>query len=162
MVSFSTTGLLLHVALFRLGTTHDCAIGQAGPSIWSRLPPALLTEVPMRRIGLAVVLALSVVLTSLAAEAQQGVRVQGQRVPRIGVACNNCVSHPKPDDPLAAFLQELSRLGYEIGKNVVVDIRGTTGDRFPDIIAELVRAPVDVLVVSPTAAALAAKAANLS
>ena len=38
MVSFSTTGLLLHVALFRLGTTHDCAIGQAGPSIWSRLP----------------------------------------------------------------------------------------------------------------------------
>ena len=128
----------------------------------ARLPPALLTEVPMRRIGLAVVLALSVVLTSLAAEAQQGVRVEGQRVPRIGVACNNCVSHPKPDDPLAAFLQELSRLGYKIGKNVVVDIRGTTGDRFPDIIAELVRAPVDVLVVSPTAAALAAKAANLS
>src|SRR5262245_30477218 len=40
MVFFSTTGLLLHVALFRLGTTHDCAIGQAGPSIWSRLPPA--------------------------------------------------------------------------------------------------------------------------
>src|SRR5262245_19701940 len=37
MVLFSTTGLLLHVALFRLGTTHDCAIGQAGPSIWSRL-----------------------------------------------------------------------------------------------------------------------------
>src|SRR3989442_13543562 len=27
------TGLLLHVALFPPGTTHDCAIGQAGPSI---------------------------------------------------------------------------------------------------------------------------------
>src|SRR5262245_1103972 len=40
MVSFSTTGLLLPVALFPPGTTHDCAIGQAGPSIWSRLPPA--------------------------------------------------------------------------------------------------------------------------
>src|SRR5262249_60569107 len=39
MVFFSTTGLLLHVALFPPGTTHDCAIGQAGPSIWSRLPP---------------------------------------------------------------------------------------------------------------------------
>src|SRR4030095_12166604 len=38
MVFFSTTGLLLHVALFRLGTTHDCAIGQAGPSIWSSMP----------------------------------------------------------------------------------------------------------------------------
>jgi hypothetical protein len=59
MVFFSTTGLLLPVALFRLGTTHDCAIGQAGPSIWSRLPPAILTEVPMRVIGLAVALALS-------------------------------------------------------------------------------------------------------
>src|SRR5215471_16005749 len=45
MVSFSTTGLLLPVALFPLGTTHDCAIGQAGPSIWSRLPPAIPTEV---------------------------------------------------------------------------------------------------------------------
>src|SRR5215471_238662 len=44
MVSFSTTGLLLHVALFRLGITHDCAIGEAGPSIWSSVvadwPPA--------------------------------------------------------------------------------------------------------------------------
>src|SRR2546425_13236128 len=29
------TGLLLHVALFPPGTTHDCAIGQAGPSILS-------------------------------------------------------------------------------------------------------------------------------
>src|SRR5262249_60921785 len=55
MVSFSTTGLLLHVALFRLGITHDCAIGEAGPSIWSRLPASHPTEVPMRRIGLAVI-----------------------------------------------------------------------------------------------------------
>src|SRR5262252_8110045 len=48
MVSFSTTGLLLHVALFPPGTTHDCAIGQAGPSIWSRLPPAIPNRgVPM-------------------------------------------------------------------------------------------------------------------
>jgi hypothetical protein len=30
------TGLLLQVALFPLGTTDDCAIGQAGPSILSR------------------------------------------------------------------------------------------------------------------------------
>src|SRR5215831_17581160 len=52
MVSFSTTGLLLHVALFPPGTTHDCAIGQAGPSIWSRLPPAIPTRVPMQRIGI--------------------------------------------------------------------------------------------------------------
>src|SRR5215470_16290628 len=55
MVSFFTTGFLLHVALFRLGITHDCAIGEAGPSIWSRLPASHPTEVPMRRIGLAVI-----------------------------------------------------------------------------------------------------------
>src|SRR4029434_10245614 len=48
MVSFSMTGLLLHVALFPSGTTHDCAIGQAGPSIWSRLPPAILHRDPMK------------------------------------------------------------------------------------------------------------------
>jgi len=97
----------------------------------------------------------------LAAEAQQRAR-EGPHVPRIGIACNNCVSHPRADDPLGAFLQELGHLGYEIGKNVVIDIRGTTGDRFPEIIAELVRARIDILVVSPTVGALAAKAANLS
>jgi hypothetical protein len=40
------------------------------PSV--RLPPAILhTEVPMRRIGLAVVLALSLTLAPLSSEAQQ-------------------------------------------------------------------------------------------
>src|SRR5262249_16684773 len=75
MVFFSTTGLLLHVALFPPGTTHDCAIGQAGPSIWSRLPPAIQPEVPMRLIGFAVVLAVSLALAPLAAEAQQAEKV---------------------------------------------------------------------------------------
>src|SRR5262245_26419095 len=111
----------------------------------------------------AFVIALGALLAApVGVGAQQRARAEGQGVPRIGVACNNCVSHPSADDPQGAFLQELRRLGYEIGKNVVVDIRGTTGDRFHEIIAELVRAPVDILVVSPTAAALAAKAANLS
>jgi hypothetical protein len=71
MVFFSTTGLLLHVALFRLGTTHDCAIGQAGPSIWSRLPPPFPSEVRMRVIGLAVVLAFSLTFVPFVCEAQQ-------------------------------------------------------------------------------------------
>jgi len=104
----------------------------------------------------------AVLATPLGVEAQQRERAGGQGVTRIGVACNNYVSHPRADEPQGAFLQELGRLGYEIGKNVIVDIRGTTGDHFSEIIAELVRAPVEILVVSPTAAALAAKAANLS
>ena len=37
----------------------------------ARFPPAILTEVPMRLIGLAVVLALSLILAPLAAKAQQ-------------------------------------------------------------------------------------------
>src|SRR3989441_6347725 len=36
VVPFSMTGLLSPVALFRAGTIHDHAIGQAGPSILSR------------------------------------------------------------------------------------------------------------------------------
>src|SRR5262249_4078860 len=90
MVSFSTTGLLLHVALFRLGTTHDCAIGQPGPSILSSLPAAVANRgAPMRRIGLAVVLAASL-LTPLA-EAQQ----TPGKVRRVGVLSPG---KPPPDD----------------------------------------------------------------
>src|SRR5262245_65901209 len=43
MVSFSTTGLLLYVALFRLGTIHDCAIG------WPVLPYGLDSPPPTNR-----------------------------------------------------------------------------------------------------------------
>jgi hypothetical protein len=45
-----------------------------------RLPPAILTEVPMRRIALAVFLAFSFPLVSLDAEGQQS-----GKMPRIGV-----------------------------------------------------------------------------
>jgi hypothetical protein len=69
------TGLLLHVALFPPGTTHDCAIGQAGPSILSRLPPAIPTEVLMRLIGLAVVLPAGLLLEPLVVEAQAAGKV---------------------------------------------------------------------------------------
>src|SRR5262249_15146093 len=93
MVSFSTTGLLLHVALFPPGTTHDCAIGQAGPSIWSRLPPAIFIEVPMRRIGLAVVLALSIALAPLASEAQE---LKAGKVYRIGVLLSDSSAARSP------------------------------------------------------------------
>src|SRR4030095_12059413 len=88
MLFAATTGLLLHVALFRLGTTHDCAIGQAGPSIWSRLPPAILNEVPMRRIGL-VIRAVRRGLASLPSEAQRA------KIPRIGVLDGNSPSNPR-------------------------------------------------------------------
>src|SRR5215831_3751630 len=117
MVSFSTTGLLLHVALFPPGTTHDCAIGQAGPSIWSRLPPAIPAEVPMRLIGLAVVLALSCYLIPSAGDAQQT-----GKVPRIGYLVLPPLTEP-PSPERAAFLDGLRELGWVDGKTIAIIYR---------------------------------------
>src|SRR3989442_170958 len=48
VVPFSMTGLLSPVALFRAGTIHDHAIGQAGPSILSRVSGAPTSEARMK------------------------------------------------------------------------------------------------------------------
>ena len=155
MVFFSTTGLLLHVALFRLGTTHDCAIGQAGPSIWSRLPPALFTEVPMRRIGLAVVLALNLV-AALAAGAQQT-----RKVYRIGILSPS----PTPAGPGVTFdilRLGLRDLGYVEGENVRFEYRMSGGhdDRFPELASELVVLKVDVIIAATVPAIRATQEAT--
>src|SRR3989442_10179820 len=47
VVPFSMTGFLSPVALFRAGTIHDHAIGQAGPSILSRLECARPLRSPL-------------------------------------------------------------------------------------------------------------------
>jgi putative ABC transport system substrate-binding protein len=59
----------------------------------------------------------------------------------------------------ATFQQALRELGWVEGQNIVTEYRFAEGrlDRLPDLAAELVRLKVDVLVVSPTAAAAAAK-----
>jgi hypothetical protein len=49
--------------------------GASGLSPSARLPPAILTEVPMRLIGLAVVLTVSLVLAALAAQGQPATKV---------------------------------------------------------------------------------------
>src|SRR5262249_7783939 len=150
MVSFSTTGLLLPVALFPLGTTHDCAIGQAGPSIWSRLPPAILQpEVPMRRIGLAVVLALSFSLSLHVAAAQQA--RQETRVPRVGIILSNHPAVPDKDHwSVRAFLEGFRESGWIDGQNITIEWRGAAGqpERIPALMRELVGLPVDVIVAN--------------
>jgi putative tryptophan/tyrosine transport system substrate-binding protein len=96
----------------------------------------------MRRIGLAVVLAIGLTLTSLVAEAQR------PNVPRVGVLSPG---KPPPDD---AFRQQerfeagLRELGWTPGSNVVIDYRYADGslDRLPALAAELVRIPVNVIV----------------
>jgi putative ABC transport system substrate-binding protein len=62
---------------------------------------------------------------------------------------------------LTAFRQGLKQRGYIEGQNIVIEYRSADGrdDRFPDLAAELVALPVDVIVTRGTPAALAARSA---
>jgi putative ABC transport system substrate-binding protein len=63
---------------------------------------------------------------------------------------------------LDAFRQGLRELGYVEGQNIVIEDRWADGrsERFPALIAELIRLRVDVIVPASTAGALAAKKAT--
>jgi putative tryptophan/tyrosine transport system substrate-binding protein len=60
---------------------------------------------------------------------------------------------------LDAFRQGLRDLGYVEGQNIMIEIRWAEGrnERFPDLVAELVRLKVNVVLAISTPAALAAK-----
>ncbi len=61
-----------------------------------------------------------------------------------------------------AFRQELSKLGWIEGKNITIEYRFGEGkrERLPELAADLVRLKVDLIVVTATSAALAAKRAT--
>jgi putative ABC transport system substrate-binding protein len=64
---------------------------------------------------------------------------------------------------LAAFHQGLGESGYVLGQNVAIEVRSAEGrySRFPELVADLVRRRVSVIVApGTTPAALAAKAAT--
>jgi putative tryptophan/tyrosine transport system substrate-binding protein len=106
----------------------------------------------MRRIGLAVVLALGLVLAPLAVEAQPA-----EKVWRIGVLA---IVRILPLEE--AFLQSLRERGYVEGRNLVVERRFSEGrdERFADFAAEFVRLKVDLIVAASNEAAQAAKKAT--
>jgi putative ABC transport system substrate-binding protein len=63
---------------------------------------------------------------------------------------------------LEAFRQEMGNLGWIEGKNIVIEYRFAEGkiDRLPELAADLVRLKVDLIMVSATSPALAAKSAT--
>ena len=85
---------------------------------------------------------------------------QPARVPKIGWLISTSAS--RLSSGREAFRRELRALGYIEGKNIAFESRYADNkfDRLPALADELVRLQVDVLVVSSTAAALAAKKAT--
>src|SRR5207249_7295000 len=61
---------------------------------------------------------------------------------------------PGPSAEVDAFRQGLRELGYIEGQNVTIEYRFASGQvgRLPELAAELVRFPVDVIVVDTTPA----------
>ena len=109
----------------------------------------------MTSIGaaLTVVLALALLASPLAAEAQQAAKVA-----RIGYLATAPAEAASPH-LREAFRQGLRDLGYVEGRNLVIEYRDAEGkvERLPALAAELVALKVDVIVASGTLAALAAK-----
>ena len=108
-----------------------------------------------RAIARLTVLALSILATPVVTAAQQP-----QGSPRIGVLSSS--SPEREQGYLAAFQQSLRDLGYSEGRNLLIDRRYAAGkfDTLPDLAAELVRLKVNILVVTGTPAAHAAKNAT--
>lgn len=86
---------------------------------------------------------------------------QTTKIPRVGyISASGGVSTPDPQ--FEAFTRGMRDLGYIDGKSIVIEYRYAEAnlDRIPDLVAELVRLNVDVLVASALPAIRAAKQAT--
>ena len=110
----------------------------------------------MRRSAIGLMLALALVVASLATEAQQP-----KNVHRIGTL-SALGTTPGRNPFVEAFLEGMRALGSVEGQDFVLEYRGAEGqfEGFPDLAAELVRLKVEVIVAQGTPAALAAKHAT--
>src|SRR6478609_3847701 len=82
---------------------------------------------------------------------------QHPKVPRVGYLGGGSAKLEKVW--LDAFLQGLRELGYFEGKNIVVERRYASGryEQLPELVAELVRLKVDVILAASTPVAVGAK-----
>jgi ABC-type uncharacterized transport system substrate-binding protein len=107
-------------------------------------------------VGCIVMLTLSLLTAPLAAHAQPA-----GKLPRIGVLATG--SPPgEPGRGAQRFRQALRDLGYVEGQTITLEMRWAENhpERWPDLAADLVRLPVDIIVAGEPAAALAAKHAT--
>jgi putative ABC transport system substrate-binding protein len=84
---------------------------------------------------------------------------QAERVPVVGML----ITHPPVTDKVVESLRQgLRQFGYEDGRNVKLEVRTALGrlDRVPSLAVELVRLPVDVLVVGNEVALRAGREAT--
>jgi putative ABC transport system substrate-binding protein len=74
---------------------------------------------------------------------------QGERVRRVGILQSTSEDDPGTQAHLAAWRQELAKLGWVEGRNLRVDLRHTAGDpdRMRSSAAQLLSAGPDVMVV---------------
>jgi len=105
------------------------------------------------RLEFAVTLAFGLLAAPLAAEAQPPTKTA-----RIGLLAPST----RTGGDVEAFRRGLHDLGYIEGRNLAIEYRSAGGaaERLPELLGELVRLRVDVIVTGGTAAALAAKRAT--
>jgi len=109
------------------------------------------------RASLAAALAVGVLAAPLTGEAQRA-----GNTPRLCFLTFDPGTAQSPSPRFATFFQSLRDLGYMQGRNITIDylFAGGRGERFPALAAECVRLKADIIVVSTTPAAHAAKAAT--
>ena len=105
-------------------------------------------------VGCLVTLILSLLTTTHAADAQRPAKV-----PRIGWLLQGS---PSPWVPFDAFRKGLRERGWVEGQNIAIDERWAEGrsELLPDLVADLIRLKVDVIVAPGPLAARAAKQAT--
>jgi putative tryptophan/tyrosine transport system substrate-binding protein len=103
----------------------------------------------------SILVAVILLAVGVTAEAQQPARIH-----RIGILSPS--SGSVLSARVEAFRQRLRELGYVEGKNIVIEYRYAEGkgERLPDLVAELVRLKVDIIVTTSPSATLAAKKAS--
>src|SRR5215468_11444435 len=101
------------------------------------------------------VFTISVLITPSASQAQHT-----GHVPRVGYLGTSSAS--LEPELVKAFQEGLRERGYVEGQNIVIEYRWAEGNyqRFPDLVADLVKLKVDLILTAGTPGALAAKRAT--